>query len=308
MTASVPSGTDQSRRASPADAVSPETPALVISTAKPLALSACSSLAGKAASAGKPSPAVSESPSATIRTGRSAAGSVPASGPASASAATTRANTWTRADQLPYDRGSPWPAATAGIIEHRNMHDTSRSGRTRPRDRPQRRQSIAGTGRGPCSYPQRHRPAYRTRRGDRPGRSVRLGQIHPAHGDGRAGARRHRLGHGRGRGARHLERGRAGALPRPQCRHRVPVVPSHPTMTALENVAVPLELAGIEDAQERAARELAAMGLGERQPPLSRPVVRRRAATRGACPRACAQSRHPHRRRADRQSRRDHGR
>jgi len=37
-----------------------------------------------------------------------------------------------------------------------------------------------------------------------------------------------------------------------------------PTMTALENVAVPLELAGKPDAHERAARELAAVGLGER--------------------------------------------
>jgi putative ABC transport system ATP-binding protein len=38
-----------------------------------------------------------------------------------------------------------------------------------------------------------------------------------------------------------------------------------PTMTALENVAVPLELAGARDAHERAARELEAVGLGERQ-------------------------------------------
>jgi putative ABC transport system ATP-binding protein len=37
-----------------------------------------------------------------------------------------------------------------------------------------------------------------------------------------------------------------------------------PTMTALENVAVPLELAGVSDSNERAARELAAVGLGER--------------------------------------------
>jgi putative ABC transport system ATP-binding protein len=36
------------------------------------------------------------------------------------------------------------------------------------------------------------------------------------------------------------------------------------TMTALENVAVPLELAGVEDALERAARELAAVGLSDR--------------------------------------------
>ena len=37
-----------------------------------------------------------------------------------------------------------------------------------------------------------------------------------------------------------------------------------PTMTALENVAVPLELVGVSDAQERAARELAAVGLSAR--------------------------------------------
>ena len=37
-----------------------------------------------------------------------------------------------------------------------------------------------------------------------------------------------------------------------------------PTMTALENVAVPLELAGIGDAFDRAAEELASVGLGAR--------------------------------------------
>jgi putative ABC transport system ATP-binding protein len=37
-----------------------------------------------------------------------------------------------------------------------------------------------------------------------------------------------------------------------------------PTMTALENVAVPLELAGIADAQARAREELAAVGLADR--------------------------------------------
>ena len=35
-----------------------------------------------------------------------------------------------------------------------------------------------------------------------------------------------------------------------------------PTMTALENVATPMELAGEPDARERAAAELAAVGLG----------------------------------------------
>jgi putative ABC transport system ATP-binding protein len=37
-----------------------------------------------------------------------------------------------------------------------------------------------------------------------------------------------------------------------------------PTMTALENVAVPLELGGIADAFDRAKKELQAVGLGER--------------------------------------------
>jgi putative ABC transport system ATP-binding protein len=37
-----------------------------------------------------------------------------------------------------------------------------------------------------------------------------------------------------------------------------------PTMTALENVAVPLELAGVHDAFERAERELVAVSLGDR--------------------------------------------
>jgi putative ABC transport system ATP-binding protein len=37
-----------------------------------------------------------------------------------------------------------------------------------------------------------------------------------------------------------------------------------PTMTALENVAVPLEFSGARDANARAARELAGMGLGDR--------------------------------------------
>ncbi len=37
-----------------------------------------------------------------------------------------------------------------------------------------------------------------------------------------------------------------------------------PTMTALENVAVPLELAGVADAFDLAARELTAVGLGHR--------------------------------------------
>jgi putative ABC transport system ATP-binding protein len=37
-----------------------------------------------------------------------------------------------------------------------------------------------------------------------------------------------------------------------------------PTMTALENVAIPLELSGIAEARERASQELAAVGLDDR--------------------------------------------
>ncbi len=78
-----------------------------------------------------------------------------------------------------------------------------------------------------------------------------------------------------------------------------------PTMTALENVAVPLELAGAADALARAERELAARRTGAAPASLSGRAVRRRAAARRAGPRARAQSGDPRRRRADRQSRRD---
>jgi putative ABC transport system ATP-binding protein len=58
-----------------------------------------------------------------------------------------------------------------------------------------------------------------------------------------------------------------------------------PTMTALENVATPLELAGHADAFDRAAAELTAVGLGSPDAPLPRPDVGRRAAARRPGPR-----------------------
>ena len=73
ITASVPSATDQSSRASPPAGVSPDTPAFSTVTSRPLAFSAFSSLAGSASPAGSPNPAAIESPSITMRTGRSAA-------------------------------------------------------------------------------------------------------------------------------------------------------------------------------------------------------------------------------------------
>ena len=63
-----------------------------------------------------------------------------------------------------------------------------------------------------------------------------------------------------------------------------------PTMTALENVAVPLELAGHSDAQQRAAQELAVRRPCRSTAPLSDAAVRRRAAARCAGARAGAGS------------------
>ena len=80
-----------------------------------------------------------------------------------------------------------------------------------------------------------------------------------------------------------------------------------PTMTALENVAVPLELAGVADARERAHDELAAVGLGERlyhyPAELSGGEQQRVAVARALAPNPAD----PGGRRTDRQSRRRHG-
>ena len=78
-----------------------------------------------------------------------------------------------------------------------------------------------------------------------------------------------------------------------------------PTMTALENVAVPLELARDSDAHARAEQELASVGLGERLHHYPVAALRRRTAARRAGARARAGSGDPARRRADRKSRRD---
>src|SRR5258708_36178806 len=109
ITASVPSGTDQSSRPSPPEAVSPETPAFAIVTLSPLAFSAFSSFAGSASGAERPSPALSESPKTTIRTGPSAAAALNAAAilakHASAMIASQR---WTGRPGFPYDRGRTW--------------------------------------------------------------------------------------------------------------------------------------------------------------------------------------------------------
>ena len=77
-----------------------------------------------------------------------------------------------------------------------------------------------------------------------------------------------------------------------------------PTMTALENVAVPLEFAGAGDALERARGELAVGRAWRTAASLPGRTVRRRAAARCGRPRAGAQSGDPGSRRTDRKSRR----
>ena len=66
ITALASSGMAQSSLASPADAVSPDTPALITFTSCPRAFNARSSWAGKESFSGRPSPAVRLSPKATI--------------------------------------------------------------------------------------------------------------------------------------------------------------------------------------------------------------------------------------------------
>ena len=101
-------------------------------------------------------------------------------------------------------------------------------------------------------------------------------------------------------------RGRAGALPRPPGRHRVPVVPSDPDH---DGAGERRGAARTRRQSRRGEARGAGIGIGRpRRSPasLSDATVRRRAAARRAGPRAGARSRDPGRGRADRQSRRGH--
>src|SRR5260370_6436559 len=131
MTASVPSGTDQSSRANPRAVVSPDTPAFTPLTANPLAPSARCSCAGNASLAARPYPAVSESPNATILTMRSAAhGYVVTS--ATPAPRTHRRMTeashppiFIRPQDFPYDRGGLAEPHHAKSRSGNPMDDTS---------------------------------------------------------------------------------------------------------------------------------------------------------------------------------------
>ena len=76
-----------------------------------------------------------------------------------------------------------------------------------------------------------------------------------------------------------------------------------PSLTACENVLVPMEIAGAPDAGAARDALLAEVGLADRGASLSVAALRRRTAARGYRPRAGQQSADPARRRADGQSR-----
>jgi putative ABC transport system ATP-binding protein len=184
-------------------------------------------------------------------------------GSASASAIATSANVWTRAPQLPYDRGNVGRPAVKLVKEHQNMQDTL--GRAQPAI------ALSGVnlslGRGAARVHILKEVDLHVGRGEA------IGLVGPS-GSGKSTLLMVTAG---------LERADTGsvvvagedldmldedALARFRGRNIGIVFQSFhliPTMTVLENVAVPLELAGLHDAHERAASELAAVGLSERR-------------------------------------------
>src|SRR3972149_1193538 len=253
ITASVPSGTDHSRRPSPPDAVSPDTPALTMLTAIPLACSAPASRAGNAAFPGNPRPALSESPSVTIFTGPSLAAKPPTGGNVQNTVIrASRARRWTRTGFVPYERGCKrWNHMTNNFqagpaIALARVNLSLGQGAARVHILKDIDLNIGG--------------------------GEAIGLVGPS-GSGKSTLLMVMAG---------LERADTGAvvvagetlnaldedaLARFRGRNVGIVFQSFhliPTMTALENVAVPLELAGVSDAQQRARDELGAVGLSER--------------------------------------------
>ena len=176
-----------------------------------------------------------------------------------------QANVWTRAAQVPYDRDNAGPPATEGRKEQRDMQDTSGSGRAEPAV------VLSGVnlslGRGAARVHILKDLDLHIDRGEA------IGLLGPS-GSGKstllmvmAGLERIDTGSVVVAGEA-LDALSEDALARFRGRNIGIVFQSFhliPTMTALENVAVPLELAGLDDAHERAARELAAVGLSGRR-------------------------------------------
>src|SRR3954471_23735178 len=264
ITASVPSGTDQSSRARPPELVSPETPALATSTARPLALSARSSCTGNAALPRSWKPAVSESPSATTLMVRSAAPVVPTrplkARPATTSAAASR---WTWRASFPYERGADRGRAPASGFMN-DISTAASSATTSP--------AVALSGVN-LSLGQAAARVHILKDIDlNIGRGEAIGLVGPS-GSGKttllmvlAGLERADTGSIVVAGS-DLRRLDEDALARFRGRNVGIVFQSFhliPTMTALENVAIPLELAGHPHALGRAAAALGRGGLGHR--------------------------------------------
>src|ERR1043166_8212824 len=244
ITASASSVTDQSIRASPSAVVSPETPALTTSAAIPFRASARCRRAGKAASAGSPSPAVSESPNATIFTGRPALpGGAAAETSARTATAVITASIWTVRAPFPYERGSGRSARPA---RKGHMNDTSAGAAAGAI-------ALAGInlalGRGAARVHILKDIDLHIARGEA------VGLIGPS-GSGKSTLLMVMAGLARPDAPARVRGRNVGIVF--QSFHLIP------TMTALENVAVPLELAGHDDAFARAARELEAVGLADR--------------------------------------------
>src|SRR6516164_3856031 len=257
ITPSVPSGTDQSSRSRPPEAVSPDTPALLMSMSIPFSFKAFCSLAGNASPAGRPRPADSESPSTTILIGSVALAS------AVAVAVKVNVNTImcascisrlsTQPAKVPYDRAMDSlilsPARTGpapDTISISNINLSLGGGAARVHILKDISLRVA------------------------PGEAI--GLIGPS-GSGKSTLLMVMAGLERPDSGEVVVNGTSfnaldeDALARFRGRQVGIVFQSFhliPTMTALENVAVPLELAGARDAFEQAARELAAVGLAER--------------------------------------------
>src|SRR3981189_869851 len=261
IAARAPPGPDQGSRSRPPELVSPEPPALIISTPIPLAAKDFCSRAGNADDAERPRPALSESPNTTIligfvsNAGACANAVFPAikAMPNTSMCTNDRLCLSTSLPEVPYDRAMDSliePSSLAGLepepISISNVNLPLGAGAARVHILKDISPRVA------------------------PGEAI--GLIGPS-GSGKSTLLMVMAG---------LERPDSGevvvngtpfnaldedALARFRGRHVGIVFQSFhliPTLTALENVAVPLELAGNPDASQRAAQELTSVGLGDR--------------------------------------------
>src|ERR1700739_3176528 len=262
ITASVPSGTDQSSRSRPPELVSPDTPALIISTSIPLAFKAFCKRTGNAAGAGRPKPALSESPNTTILMGFASlasevwatAGSTAISARPNTSMCTTTRNPLSTAPpEVPYDRSMDSLIETSSLagIEPETISISNVN---------------LSLGTGAARVHILKDISLRVASGET------IGLIGPS-GSGKSTLLLVMAGLQRPDGGEVVVNGTPfnaldeDALARFRGRQVGIVFQSFhliPTMTALENVAVPLELAGNPDAAQRAAQELMSVGLGDR--------------------------------------------